>query len=602
MAENKADYRESDEGSAERSFAHAVVEKFPRRAARNLLEIVLDPRSIRWLLGFGGALTVVGLIILLWVNHYLTPPVIAVSLGLANAVVLGGGWATIHYSRYQTAGRALCLLACLVMPLNLWYYHSHGLVTIDGHLWVAALVISALYAASALSLRDELFVYIFMAGIAMTGLLILADIAPSPQKFWEIASPSTLLVVLGLLALHAERIFPEQEGPFSRSRFGMAFFRSGQVLMAAGLMLVLSAQICSDWLYQPFFKPFYEQWHVERTPIVTETWGRVLALCLVMTGVYACLYSDIVVRRIGVYLYLATAGVVWASILTLELLHLNLKAETYTVVFALLGMVVLIVHRIAQRPDENRLATAAFQSANTLLSVSLIAIVFIGLSRFGSGRMEWSFVGTSAAMAVLSLLAVALVKDGRWRRWYVAMAVAEGALTILAIQALSTLTIYQKLEVFTVVAGLALLVIGHVGWYREGEMQSDLVSVALFFGSLLAGMPLAVATLYDRWHDHFILMNEVGFLAVSIMLLATGFVLRIRSTTLIGGALTVLYFVMLLVYVPWSRLNTIAITITAGGAILFSSGLLLSVYRDRLREMPQRIRRREGVFRVLGWR
>src|SRR5262249_12966268 len=186
MPKNSADYRETDEGAPDPALAQPVLEKFPRRAARNVMEIVLDPRSIRWLLGFGGTLTVIGLIILLWVNHYLTPPVIAVSLGLTNAAVLAGGWATIRYSRYQTAGRALCLLACLVMPLNLWYYHSHGLVTIDGHLWGAALVISALYAASALRLRDELFAYIFAAGIAMTGLLMLADLPPSPQRFWEI--------------------------------------------------------------------------------------------------------------------------------------------------------------------------------------------------------------------------------------------------------------------------------------------------------------------------------------------------------------------------------------------------------------------------------
>ena len=39
------------------------------------------------------------------------------------------------------AGKALAFLACLVMPLNLWYYHSHDLITIDGHLWIAALVL-----------------------------------------------------------------------------------------------------------------------------------------------------------------------------------------------------------------------------------------------------------------------------------------------------------------------------------------------------------------------------------------------------------------------------------------------------------------------------
>ena len=87
----------------------------------------------------------------------------------------------------------ITLLACLVMPLNLWFYHANNLITIGGNLWVAALVCCVFYLASALVLRDQLFVYVFTGGIAMTGLLMLADAG----KFWEIASPAALLVVWG---------------------------------------------------------------------------------------------------------------------------------------------------------------------------------------------------------------------------------------------------------------------------------------------------------------------------------------------------------------------------------------------------------------------
>src|SRR5262249_18416269 len=162
------------------------------------MEILLDPRNIQLLLGLGGALMIVGLVIWLWHNNYFTPPVVAVSLGIVNAALLGIGWWVIRATRYQLAGKAITLLACLVVPLNLWYYHANGLVTLGGHLWVAALVISVLYAMSARMLRDELFVYVFAGGVALTGLLILADLPPSPQRFWEIASPASLLVVLGL--------------------------------------------------------------------------------------------------------------------------------------------------------------------------------------------------------------------------------------------------------------------------------------------------------------------------------------------------------------------------------------------------------------------
>jgi hypothetical protein len=62
------------------------------------------------------------------------------------------------------------------------------------------------------------------------------------------------------------------------------------------------------------------------------------------------------------------------------------------------------------------------------------------------------------------------------------------------------------------------------------------------------------------------------------------------------------YFVTLLIYVPWSRLNAVALVITIGGATLFTLGLVLSIYRERLLALPERFRKREGMFRVLTWR
>ena len=150
--------------------------------------------------------------------------------------------------------------------------------------------------------------------------------------------------------------------------------------------------------------------------------------------------------------------------------------------------------------------------------------------------------------------------------------------------------------------GLLLLAAGHIGWYREQERENDMVSLSLLLGSLLVGVPLAVATLIDRSHDHFIALNELGFLAAAVILVTTGYLFQLKTTTLVGAALTALYFVTLLIYVPWSRLNAVAIFITVGGGTLFGVGLLLSVYRDRLLALPDRMKRREGVFRVLTWR
>lgn len=812
----------------------------PAEGRRNFLEILLDPRSIQWLLGSGGALMVLGLVILLWINDVFTKPVLAATLAAVNAGLLALGWFVIRKTRYQIAGRAVTLLACLIMPLNLWYLHTNDLITLDGHLWVAAVLISALYAASAWFLRDEMFVYIFVGGVTMTGLLILCDLPPSPDRFLEIALPSTLLVVLGLLAIHVERAFPDEPGPFGRDRFGLAFFWSGHVLLAAGLLLVFGAQLAGNWLYEPFFKRWYLAWGASPSPIVDDL--RPLALGLVLAGAYAYVYSDLVVRRVGAYLYLAAATLLWAEVLIVEQLHLQLgidaiiiilastalavnlvqatilkgssltrsfpvlglllgllpvllglfvyveaisgnfrsvwvdqpptwsyligmlltavscqigatlyrdtaprlaaiyffaagasllvgvvallaalgmttwqqhapivmlipivylliahfrrgraeeypllwvahtgtavmlvssltsavsgftghegsslhlalaafcaeaalfyglaaglrkqiaavhlatlmacgavwqlltyaavAPEYYTLTFAIVGLALLVAYRFAviERFAAVELAKVVFQSANTLLSLSFVAAAFLALSRLFGRNVDWMFVILCATLGGMALIAAALVRQTAWRRWYIVAAIGQGLLTFLAVQVLSTLTPWQKLEIFSIIVGLLLLVIGHLGWYREQNRHSDTVTLCLLLGSLLTGIPLAIATIVDRYRGNFegfYVLNELGFLTVGVLLLLTGVLFRLRSTTLVGAGLTALYFISLLVLVPWSRLNTVAIFILAGGGAIFTLGLLLSVYRERLLTLPDRIKRREGVFRVFDWR
>ncbi len=813
---------------------------------RNILEMLLDPRSIQWLLGLGGALMVVGLVILLWVNNYFTPPVMALVMGLTNIAVLIGGCALIRMSRYQLVGKALTLLACLVMPLNLWYYHAHDLITIDGHLWVAAVVISALYAAAAWVLQDEVFVYVFCAGVAMTGLMILAD----SHKFQEIALPATLLVMLGLGGIHVERAFGVIEGPFSRQRFGMAFFRSGHVLMASGLLLVLFAQLAGDWLYAVWFQSVYRAWGATPSPICDkQLW---VALSLVLLATYAYVYSDLMVKRQGVYIHIAAFTLLWAEMIGVKMLNLELKvdaiisvlaltslvvnlaqsslakdqkltrsfpmfglllsllpvvlgiveyfkhlglravwaddesrwsyvgamlltavasrmgaylyrnaanwlptayhfataastmvaavaalaalglerwqehapimmlipiaylvaaklygegmlsksliavAHTATVVmlississaftgfthlpsveekvlaekllnlslavffaeatlfyglvtvlqrqpryvhlaalmvcgslwqlmafcgfrepdayilaFAGIGLGLLLVYRfsVLEQTAAAPLAESAFQAANSVLSLAFVSSVFRGLGRLaqdalGSTKpMDWGFVGMSVTMLVIASLAVLFVKVSGWRRWYVVNVVAQGALTLLAMHKLIDLNPWQQIELFSVIAGLLLLGVGHLGWYREQDRESDLVSMSLFFGALLAAVPLAIATWIDRGKGHFLIMNEIGFLFVSVLLLGTGAVFRLKSTTLVGSISTSLYFITLLLFVPWGRLSTIAILITVGGGLIFGTGLILAFFRDRLLTLPDRIKNREGVFKVLNWR
>ncbi len=813
---------------------------------RSLLEILLDPQSIQWLLGSGGALLVVGLVIwLASLGLFKDPLVIAVALGLGNALFLAGGFALIRFTRFQTAGRALTLLACLVMPLNLWFYHAQNLITVQGHLWVAGLVCCAIYAASALILRDSLFVYVLCGGIALTGLLLLGELG----RFDEILAPTTMLMILGLGALHLERIFPDIDSPFSRKRFGMAFFWSAQALLGAGLLLLLGGQLTGVLRLHDMFGI--------AEPLVARHDYLVWTILLTLAGTYAYLWSDFAVRQIGVYIYFAAITLLWTEIQALALVdvphkepiiivalaltalavnvlyaslgkdkpfaravpplglaltlvpvaygvllhfratNLALQAgwpfeitysyvaamviaalscragayfyrhaaptltmlyffttaastfvaaaglawllgfqawemqapllmlipiayiiaarlyrghtpeeplvwvahastvlmlvcslyaalritsqmvepiagttqnllyalfcaeaaifyglaasfrketwnvylatilfcgalwqllvywhtptEYYTVIFALTGTALLVVYRLAvlESTTWSGLATAAFQSANGLLSLGFLSGALLTLSRLVMNEQElqqlaqggpWqgpihTLMFTLVLLGLLGLTSCLLVRHPGWRRFYFVLAIVDALLIFACIHKLSLLSPWEKLEIFSLALGALLLVIGLIGWYRETERENDLVSFSLVIGCLLASVPLVIAVIAHRVHQPSPL-NEFGLVLSGVLLLGTGIMCRLRANTLIGGCALGAY--VLIVIVDLHRfLNEsviVGIYLTAGGGLLFATGLFLSLYRDRLLTLPDRIKRREGIFKVLSWR
>jgi hypothetical protein len=284
-------------------------------------------------------------------------------------------------------------------------------------------------------------------------------------------------------------------------------------------------------------------------------------------------------------------------------------------VFAITGLLMLIAYRLAllEQTQAAPLTEALFQSANAVLSLAFVSSVFYSLSRVtliesavqaasGTEPIHWSFAGFCLAMLVISLLATFVTRHPTGRRWYVVTTVGQAAVTLLAVHKLIDLNPWQQVELFSVLTGIALLTAGHVGWYREQDQESDLVSMCLLFGSLMAGVPLAIATWIDRSHNVFYPINEFGFLFVSVALFATGILFQLRTTTVIGTTATALYFLTLLIFIPWSRLNAVALAITIGGGVIFGSGLTLAFFRDRLLTLPDRIKHREGVFRVFNWR
>src|SRR5262249_61230857 len=172
-----------------------------------------------------------------------------------------------------------------------------------------------------------------------------------------------------------------------------------------------------------------------------------------------------------------------------------------------------------------------------------------------------------------------------WRQPYVAASLGHAVLAVLALAFLNQLTFGQKVEIGAIAAGTVLLLIGHIGWYREREHENEFVSAGLLFGSLLVSVPFLLTVVALRLNrspgeemNWFSTFNEIGALAAGLLLFGTGYACRIRAPTIMGTILLVVYILTLVLYVRIPhRLQNVAVYMIIGGAGLFRLGLPLGV-------------------------
>lgn len=295
----------------------------------------------------------------------------------------------------------------------------------------------------------------------------------------------------------------------------------------------------------------------------------------------------------------------------------------YPLAFASSGAALLLAYRFAvlDRVHLSRLAEAAFQSANGLMSLGFVAGTLLTLSRLTMKESQlqalagpdgdWKSPLITLAIVLgllvaLSVVACLIVAHAGWRRWYVVLGIFEGILLLLTIYRIVNLSPWQQLELVALVVGVILLVLGHYGWARERdeERHSEWVSFCLFIGSMLLIVPLLIAVMVYRFGFEISALNELGLVFGSVILIGSGILFQVKSTTVWGTFGMALYLVMVFVYMHRFLKDQVIVGIylTLGGALLFGVGLLLSVYRDRLLALPDKIKRREGVFKILTWR
>jgi hypothetical protein len=325
-----------------------IAKKIKTISVRRMFEALLDPQSIQWMLMLGGGLAILGLIVVLTsIGIFKDKYVLAAALGLGTLGVLGAGWFVALKTRYRVAGQALTFLGCVVAPLNLWFYQSQGLLTVHSGLWMGGLVCCLLYAATVYVLRDPLFMYAVEVGVTLTASLLLPELAVEEQT---ISYACLLIMALGLISIHGERAFPPDAPIFDRRRFGMPLFWSGHVQLAASLVVLVAFQALG-WLYDltplkelleaPWAQKLLEQSIVQHTLLAGAMW---------LAGTYAYLYSDIVVRRVGVYTFLAAFCFLLAEVTFVDLTWLD--AEWLIAALALTALAATLVQAFLAAPSE----------------------------------------------------------------------------------------------------------------------------------------------------------------------------------------------------------------------------------------------------------
>ena len=361
----------------------------------SLMEQILSPESLQRMMSVGGGALVLGLIGWLWsIGVFDNPKVVAVVLGGVNLAVLAAGIALVRFTRHQLAGNGLTLLASLAMPLNLWFYDAQGLITIEngGHLWVPAAICCAIYASVARVLRNPMFVYAFVGGIVMTGLLYLAD--QTVGRFWELMPQVTYLVSVGWTCIYCERLFAAGDGAFSRTQFGRAFFRSGIAILLSGLTMLLGGQALAavaevwNWSYVPAIGVAQDQ--------------KIWALCL-LTASAAAFAGEYFMRRSSRFLSLAVGTTIWSCFILLDVLQFSLHFSHFAIVTA---AIIVARNFVFRRGHKSR-----YGWANAVL-VGLTWTQFIA-SYFWPTDLP--AMVTSGGVLGLQMMAVAVAC---WSSWY----------------------------------------------------------------------------------------------------------------------------------------------------------------------------------------
>ncbi len=389
-----------------------------RESKRGLIERILSPESLQKMMACGGGLLVVGFVAWLWsIGLFASPVTVAGILGGVTLGAILGGVVLYKRTRYQLAGTGLTLLGSLALPLNLWFYDVQGLITLadGGHLWIPAALCCVIYAAVAWIMRNAHFVYAFVGGTVMTGMLFLAD--ATVDRFWYLMPQVTFLVAIGWTCLIAGRQFPDGDSDFSRATFGRAFRRAGGLALTIGLILLGGGQVLAALSSVFVGLP---------APLIATLHSQQLWAALILTATTAGLAVEYLLQKSrGSFGVASILTGLWSGVTVIDLLEFHPTVAHVLIGLALFTLAVNLVAfftgRIRQTTDEAdsaRLRRLMMTTQPLALLLTAMAIVeFIGQLFVPAGHLLFSPTGwtlvSQLAFAAAAILTTGIVAGRR---------------------------------------------------------------------------------------------------------------------------------------------------------------------------------------------
>ncbi|MFO0527740.1 MAG: hypothetical protein ACK52A_06535 [Planctomycetota bacterium] len=308
----------------------------------------------------------------------------------------------------------------------------------------------------------------------------------------------------------------------------------------------------------------------------------------------------------------ATASIGFALLLsfsTAEAISLTSLSFDYSLLVALsgLGLTSRLISRFSRLHPDGNLPEGL--GGNLLGVCGGLGSVLLALSELASGEATLGLLGFLALQAILSGLLSLLTRSEGLAMTFRPIAYSCIVLAGIVLFQVADLNPAQKVELLAASIGLLILALSHWGLYREqiAAKTDEAVTLGLWLGSVTAVIPLLAGLFVYRSgvveDPAWLWGHELGVLLAGLSMFGIGSLLQTRATTLVGGTTLLLYVSSLLFLVPWpDQLQSTSVLMMILGGLFFLVAILLSAYRERLVQIPEKMKTGEGIYQVLKWR